>query len=554
MITLDVLSNKSSIVCSEAGDVIILEGFHYFGLQSVTSFVDDTYSSDVDVFFEKYFQYTVDGIHWSDWVVLDDLNLSSIDTKTNHTFSIRYRYIRRGDLVVPLYFHSVTLSVIYSSPIEPSFYKSFFTKNYFSFFNTRSIEWSVNVLNKTFKRGIVPSFIERERNLNWSDEDFINFWWTAIYFQSLKVVYDEVFTELFHYPDLLKKFISQKGLYVTNNLGIDEYYYIITHFYDEVMKRGSASILDKNRALPVNYEGVSIKGELLRLCNQKEAIESVFGIISEYETGWIVGRTSPIYRYPDFYRDFIRAFEVTEEVENISLYPLYNSTYVAEEEIIVDGVTINALKVNTGDSGNMAGVASNFQNSILVDSDSDYEISFKIKGLQSGNRVYFKLDAFNSLGVNLPLQNIRDLTPEEVFLDSTTLSGDLFVRGSIMFKNRTSYDSNTELPGQVALRFVEGVDRISPVILVSNNNNCYIYDIKVRVLPLSGNMSYLLTAGELIIKIVESSTEYSEDQLKKIIGEKLIPISMNVSEEQRVGVSELNEYIPYELPFVLRLE
>lgn len=123
-----------------------------------------------------------------------------------------------------------------------------------------------------------------------------------------------------------------------------------------------------------------------------------------------------------------------------------------------------------------------------------------------------------------------------------------------MFKNRTSYDSNTELPGQVALRFVEGVDRISPVILVSNNNNCYIYDIKVRVLPLSGNMSYLLTAGELIIKIVESSTEYSEDQLKKIIGEKLIPISMNVSEEQRVGVSELDEYIPYELPFVLRLE
>ena len=175
MITLDVLSNKSSIVCSEAGDVIILEGFHYFGLQSVTSFVDDTYSSDVNVFFEKYFQYTVDGIHWSDWVVLDDLNLSSIDTKTNHTFSIRYRYIRRGDLVVPLYFHSVTLSVIYSSPIEPSFYKSFFTKNYFSFFNTRSIEWSVNVLNKTFKKGVVPSFIERERNLNWSDEDFINF-------------------------------------------------------------------------------------------------------------------------------------------------------------------------------------------------------------------------------------------------------------------------------------------------------------------------------------------------------------------------------------------
>lgn len=554
MITLDVLSNKSSIVCSEADDVIILEGFHYFSLQSITSFVDDTYSSDVNVFFEKYFQYTVDGIHWSDWFTLSNLNLSSIVPKINHVFSIKYKYIRKGSVAVPLYFHSVTLNVVYISLVEPSFYRNFFTKNYFSFLNTRSIEWSVNVLGKTFKKGVVPSFIERDRNLNWSDEDFINFWWTAIYFQSLKVAYDEVFTELFHYPNLLREFVRQKGLYVTNNLGIDEYYYIITHFYDEVMKRGSASILDKNRVLPVDYEGVSIKGELLRLCNQREVIESVFGIISEYETGWIVGKTSPIYKYPDFYRDFIRAFEVTEEVENISLYPLYNPSYITEEEIVVDGVIINALKVNTGNSGNMAGITGTFQNSIIIDSDSDYEISFKIRGLESGNRVYFTLDAFNSLGINVTLQNIRDLSLEEVFLDSTTLSGDLFIRGNIMFKNRTSYESNTELPGQNALRFVEGVDRISPVILVSNNNNCYIYDIKVRVLPLTGSMSYMLTAGELIIKIVESSTEYSESQLKKIIGEKLIPISMNVSEEQRVGVSESDEYIPYELPFVLRLE
>lgn len=555
MVTLDSLSQKSAIVCTENNDIVILDNFHYFGVQSIVSFTDDISPTDENVYFEKYFQYTVDGIHWSDWLELNETNLLSVNVKINHIFSIKYKYISKGaSEASKLWIHSIKLNIVYFEPTPPSFYKNFFTKNYFGFFNTNSIEWSVNVLNKIFQKGIVPEFIERKNNINWQDEDFINFWWTVIYFHSLKVSYDEIFTELFHYPYLLKEFIKQKGLYVSNNSSIDEYYYIVNHYYDEVMKRGSASILDKNRILPSEYNGVSIKGELLRLCNQKESIESVFGVISEYETGWIVGYTSPIYNYADFYRDFIRAFEISEGIDNIGLYPLYNSNYITEEEIVVDGITINALKINTGDSGNMSGIVGTFQNSMIVDNDSDYEISFKIKGLETGNRVYFTLDAFNSLGINVPLQNIKDLSLEEVFLDSTTLSGDLFIRGNIMFKNRTSYESNTELPGQNALRFVEGVDRISPVILISNNNDCYIYDIKIKTLPITNTMSYLMTAGELIIKIYENLTEFSKEEIIKIINETLIPISMNVAKDERIGVSEEDEFIPYTLPFILRLQ
>lgn len=555
MITLDVLNNKGSIVCSEENDVILLEGNHYFGINNITSFSDDTYSSSGDIYFEKYFQFTIDGIHWSDWQQLTNENLLSIESKINHIFSIKYKYIRKGiSGEIKLYFHSITLNVSYVSIPEPSFYNKFFTKTFFDFYNTNSIEWSVNVLNKVFNKGVVPIFIERNHNINWEDEDFINFWWSVIYFQSLKVTYDEIFVEIFHYPFLLKQYIKQRGIYVSNTSSLDEYYYIVTHYYDEVMKRGSSSVLDKNRSLPEEYDGVLIKGELLRLCNQREAIESIFGIISEYEVGWIIGDTSPIYKYSDFYRDFIRAYEIGIDIDNINLYSLHNDSYITEEEIIVDGKTINALKINTGGSGNMAGIAGDFSNSILVDSDSDYEISFKVKGLQVGNEINFSVSAFNSLGDVMLLQNIKDLTNENSFLESTTLSGDLFFRGNIMFKSRISYENNTELPGQNTLRFIEGVDRINPVILISNNNNCYIYDIKVRVLPVSGSMSYLLTRGELMIKLAENSTEFSIEQIIKIIDEKLIPLSMNVSKEERVGVSEEDEYIPYVLPFVLKLQ
>ena len=56
MVTLDSLSQKSAIVCTENNDIVILDNFHYFGIQSIVSFTDDISPTDENVYFEKYFQ------------------------------------------------------------------------------------------------------------------------------------------------------------------------------------------------------------------------------------------------------------------------------------------------------------------------------------------------------------------------------------------------------------------------------------------------------------------------------------------------------------------
>lgn len=553
MITFNEVETKSSILCTEEGDTIILKNSYYFGFSGITSFVDDVTAESVEVYFEKYFRYTLDGLHWSEWFVLSNNSLISIVPKKNHLFSIEYRYIRKGsNSSLKLSLHSITLNFTYIGLEEPNSYKNFCFKRYFPFLNVNSISWAQNVLSKVFKKGIVPRYIERGENLGWDDEDYINFWWTVIYLTALRLEYNNIFNLLQH-KDLLKKYLQQKDLYLGRDESLDEYYYLLTHYYDEIMKRGSSCVLDKERQLPLNYENSIIRGELLRVCGQTEAIESVFGIVTSYETGWIVGDTSPVYNYNDFYQDFIRGFEKSVEIENVNLYPLLNADYITEVEVVEGSQNLNVFKINTGLTGLDAGVDSSFINSILVDSDSDYEVSFKVKGLVVGNRLSFAVVAYNSLGGEVGLVNIDDAVTNNNFLVSTTLEGDLFVRGNIFFKDRISFSPKVDLPNQKSLKFSEGVERISPKILFSGNNDIYLYDIKVRVLPVIDLASYITTSGELSIKIQEDSTYRTKEEIVRIISEKLIPLSMNVSEEERVGVSEVDEYIPYTLPFILRI-
>ena len=551
MILFDDSHITARVSFSEEGDTLIIENNYVFGVLRVNSFSEVTSSEGSGVFFDRSFQYTIDGIHWSEWQSLTNFNLSNINTKYNHLFSIKYRYTRVGqNPSIILYFHSISLSISYRKLPEPLLYENSYIKKYIPYFNKSAIEWSVNVLNKVYSRGIVPKFIERGENINWQDEDYINFWWNIIYINGLKAAYSNIFSNILDYTNLVKKLLIQKDIIPGETNDIGRYYYLLTHYYDEIMKRGSVSIFDQTRLLPENFTNVKVRGELLRLCNQPSHIESVFGVIPGEETGWNIGITCPGYNYNDSYKDFIKGFEVSESVEDLSLYPISNPQYISLEEVEVNEIPINCIKINTGNNTVFAGIEASYDKSILVDTGSDYEISFKIKGLQSGNSLSFKGEGYNFLGNVIDFLDIEDETETSTFIETNTLEGDMFMRGIVRHRLASGNLSPESLS---VLKFQNGIEKISPTILIACNNDVYLYDIKIRVLPVTSVASVMLYNSELIVKLLESYNLLSREELVNIITTKLTPIHMVVSMSERDVDSEMpeNKYLPYILHFDL---
>lgn len=553
MISYDYTYDYLRILFTEEGDTLIIDNDPMFGVDKIISFSDDISFSDVGVSFDKYFQYTVDGVNWSEWIRLSNFNLSNINTKYNHVFNIRYKYIRVGkNTSISLYFHSILLSITYREVQQPKLYTNSIFNKYVPFINKESIHWAVNVLNKIYNKGIVPKYIVRGDNNNWQDEDYINLWWSIIYINALKVSYNNVFSDILENTNLVKKLLIQKDIIPGETDDLGRYYYLLTHYYDEIMKRGTVSIFDKQRDLPDNFENVTIRGELLRLCNQPLHIESIFGLINGWEVGWLVGATCPGYNYNDIYIDFIKGFEVTESVVDLNKYPLLNSEYISLEDVEIEGTDIGCMKVNTTDNDIYSGVSGTYEKSILVDNESDYEISFKIKGLQDGNNLKFGVKGYNFLGNQVDLVSILDDTDLNYFIQTNTLNGDLFFKGFIRYKSFDTLEKLPEIGGLLNLKFTDGVEYISPIIEVACNNNVYLYDIKIRNLPVTSVQSNLLYNSELIVKLLDGYSSLTKQQIVDLIVTKLIPIHTVVSTSERYFEEILGTtYLPYTLPFEL---
>ena len=76
----------------DAGDFLLIDDKKpILGVKSVNSYSDNITGGTSA--FIKQFQYSVDnGITWSDWLDLSNINLQNIITKPNHLFYIRYKY------------------------------------------------------------------------------------------------------------------------------------------------------------------------------------------------------------------------------------------------------------------------------------------------------------------------------------------------------------------------------------------------------------------------------------------------------------------------------
>jgi len=322
-----VVDNKATAI----GDSILIEAeAPIIGLIGLTDFIDTVTGEDGSRFFYKEFRYSINGgITFSNWVELTDTNLQEISVNVSDIFKVEYRYTRTGSSSQgELSFEDITLQGDIQDPsCGPVYEQSVFSK-FFSCSDTQVLAWCINVTAKLYNKGIVPNFITRNQEDTTQDQDYLDFWTSVSCFFALFVYYARQYESFETNPDLMKEYLSQKGLYICECCtDLEDLVYLMGSFLDEVRKRGTYEIVKKKS------DGRPVDGELLRLiCYDENCDEFIFHNPKEQYVGWKLGFCSPLYMGNMGQEELIKAYELTRDVQDLDNYPLFNSAYVSLEE------------------------------------------------------------------------------------------------------------------------------------------------------------------------------------------------------------------------------
>lgn len=525
-----IVENKAT----EIGDVMIIKAdVPILGLTSLIDYLDSVNNVTGTRYFTKEFRYSSDGINWYDWQPLTNLALQAITLQSQNPFLIEYRYTRAGsDPSGELEFENVVLhGTITPGECGPAFGGSIFAMFFDCCCSPELLLWCLNVLEKMYKRGIVPNYMERGKNnnLNWEDEDYIAFWSTVCCYFSLFVNYARKFEKFYNTPLLLNKYLQSKGLYICeNDITHDDALYLMEHFYDEVRQRGTLQIsVPKSGTKPVD-------GELLRLICKGECDEFLFSVTEPWKVGWNIGNSSPLYKGTNFAYMLNKAYENTQDFIDLSLYPLVNDPYIGivtdsgREVMRIENVPIGTI---SGIQGSSTGVQ---YKPIVINPSIDYEITFLVK---TDNRLNSPL-TFEVLGMDcagniIQLEEIDGGGDNSTFFQQIILNQDsrfYLVRGIIYSQfqsNILTLEKTLNIGYGQHLRFKAGHKKIIPAIYLDstndNTNDLEIWDVKVRPLRTNYSTGFIQMTNFIQTWMQNNNAQYTEVELNDIIREFLIP-------------------------------
>lgn len=477
---------------TEIGDVLIIKTeVPIIGIVTLLSFVDITTGEVGGKYFNKTFRYSVDGVNFSDYILLTDENIQGIEINATDTLIIEYVYQRSGiDESGSLTFDSVTLEGQFVEVICGEAYQRSMFNDYFNCNNLCSLNWSINVLEKLYKKGILPNYIERgSSDSNLQDRDFIDFWRSITHYFGLFVCLARTFGEFYSNEDLLKNYLEQRNLFFCNTTDYQSLYYLMQKYYDEVRQRGTIQIIkEKNvtdfigdtdcdesvsvsQSLSQSQEEEGNKyvdGELLRLICYDITDEFLFNLCKSHKIGWNVGNSSPLYTGLSDQNNINKSYEDSQDIEDLSKYPLINESNCS---LAIDGDK-QTLLISNVLSGEVAGVgALDFSKAIKIDPQLDYEITFVVKqGDDSSESLSESLSqslseaipgnltfgcfAFNSYGGVVSLSNLQNNTDTDLFFEKVQLQREdkfIYIRGVIFgYKKYQEFSSgNSYQKGEV---------------------------------------------------------------------------------------------------------
>lgn len=544
-------------ISTEVGDVILIQAdVPIIGLITLTDFIDDVEGGNINRFFTKEFRYTLDGINFTSWFELTEQNLQNVEVSLTDTFFIEYRYTHAGDVdesqSTSLTFNSVTVSGDFEAVECGENYDRSVFKRFFGCHDTEVLNWCINVTEKLYKQGIIPKFINRGAISSTTvDRDYIDFWRSVACFFAFFVVYARQFEKFASNPDLLLDFLLQKGIFLCNEAEqIQDLIYVANFFYDEVRKRGTEQIANKK-----GVNGAQVHGELRRvLCYDPTCDEFLFGLAENKYIGWTIDQSSPLYKGLTVHKNLNKAYEDTQDVVDLSLYPLINSSLIVIEEDLDEcesfsvslstvfdcreTMSIKLTDITTG-IGDL-----DVSKAIDVDPTLNYEITFLVKQPILENNFTFGVIGTDSVGNQIAFQNIVTGGDDNFFFEQIKLNRDdkyYLVRG-IIFRTseplKTAEEGALDIGYGTHLRFEDSICKIIPYIVLDRDTSIStsisqsasslstalrIWDLKIKPLATPFSMGFVQVANFIYMFLKNNNGTYSNEEIDQIIRKYLIP-------------------------------
>lgn len=534
----------SAISFSESNDSLTIKSSSpLIGLKSISEVSEVLVGEDESNYFQKAFKYTVDGVNWSEFQELSTVNLQNISNiKKNHFFNVEYRYVRVGESANPIYFVNVSLIGEYEDQPQPDSYTQTSYNKFFPFFNIPSINWSLNVLEKIVKKGIVPGYIVRNENNNWDDEDYINLWWVIIYMNALTVTYNNIFTEILYRPELLRDFLQQNKIITGPEKDLGELYYLANYKWDEILRRGGLSILDKQRVLPDNYINVSVQGELLRLIGWSEEDEFIFNKINV--PGWYINLTSPMFDQAQPYVNLVKGYENTKSIEDLSKYPVYGATptlvsdTVGESDMQVMRLAPQYIVFEGSTLTDPCGFNGDLSKSVVISPYFNYEISFKIKKeTLDHSDIYFGVNGFDFYGNSVNFIKLSDFNQTtNLFSDNLVIEqiNKYYHFSAIIFSLNEVEERESKINTGEGdnLRFLNSsIRRISPLIIYNSKSPVRIADFKIRMYSHLPQISLdMQNTSSMYYR--QRNPQYTNQEVERRVERDLIPFNTKIQFNQ----------------------
>jgi len=537
--------------CSAIGDVLLITpGTPILGLTALVDYSDTIIGETGTRYFDKYFRYTINGIHYSNWIVLTNLNLQAVSVSPSNIFLIEYRYVRAGtDNTGLLEFVDITLNGTYGTLTCGFYYNNSIFKLYFECYDDEVASWCVNVLNKIYEEGTLPAYIERGEGAT-EDEDFINFWKSIGCYLAFFVLFARKIEDFYSDKDLISEYLKQRNVFICESSSdLADLVYIMWHYYQEIRHRGTIMIA-KRKGDVVKAGIKAVNGELLRLFCVGADDEFIFQIVLPQFLGWNLMNSSPMWRGLTNQIAVNKAWEDTRDIVDLNVYPLLESSYIDIWQYTgppINGGNEETMRISEVPASTSSGISpsqlplqgDDIAKAIIVSPYLSYEITFFVKQDQLDSNFTFGVYAFDSGNNQINLQAVTvpvgDPSSQNDFFVSQNLSAAdrwYFVRG-IIYAYPTdplsSEDAKTNLGLGNHLRFKTTTTvKIIPKILneigtASPGNAIKLWDIKVRPLWTLFSTCFLQVKNFIFIWVIDNNFNLTQAQKEEIIRRYLLP-------------------------------
>lgn len=440
--------------------------------------------------------------------------------------------------------------------------KSIF-KQFFDSTDTRVVAWRDNMLDKLYKRGIIPEYVIRNENANANgeDDDYISFWKAIAEYFAFYVVYSREFLNIENNRELLLDFLYERNVGESPDAVIGEMQYLMYKLYDDTRLRGTAKVFEKvpqgdPRVFDgVHLSGVVIHGEFVRSISHDYQDELMVIMTHPSNFGWCVGRCSPMYRGTLQDYQLIKAYEDTDYAADLSKYPLLEPLQIS---IFTDvSISRDVLKFDTYIAG-AVGIGINpkvgADKLIVIDPAVNYEITFQCKSandaLTTFGVLFYDKD-FNTISTNFHIDGSpafsKFFTSQPMWMNDQYY----FVRGVLFGVNeplRSSADSALDFGVGMHIQIPCNAVYILPMLTTDadpdTSMNICVYDFKVRIADTVYSRGFIQTPNVIQIWAKNNNGLYNREL------QQLISIIHPISYQNVITIPLLEEFVKrYLIPY-----